>query len=260
MDLRNKIILITGAAGGFGKALCTQLVELDAQVIATDINLTELKKLASEDVKTHKLDVISHNDFAALCAWLKKNKLTPDVWINNAGAAFPKAFAELSPTLFDRILDVNLKGVVNGTRAALSVINTKRESWVVNIASCAGHMPFAYNTAYCASKFGVVGFTQSLQLELKDQKSKIRVMLVSPGFAKTDIMCSNVKEFEVPAWLNLAVGTADQVARDIVRALKAGKEEIHPVKSAALLNGIHRFGPKKLYDLAANALIKATRK
>lgn len=260
MDLRNKTVLITGAAGGFGKALCSRLTDLDAQVIATDINLTELKKLADDDVKIHKLDVMSHKDFSVLCEWLKKNKISPDVWINNAGAAFPKAFTELSPTLFDRILDVNLKGVVNGTRAALSVMNPKHETWIVNIASCAGHMPFAYNTAYCASKFGVVGFTQSLQLELKDQKSKVRVMLVSPGFAKTDIMRSNVKEFEVPTWLELAVGTADQVARDIIYALKAGKEEIHPVKSAALLNSLHRYGPKKLYDIAANALIKATRK
>lgn len=259
MDLQNKNVVITGASGGFGRALCRLFAKKQANVIATDIDANALKKLKSDlqdegfSIKTQRLDVTKTEDFEKFNAQLREKNIFPDVWINNAGISYPEAFSKTDAGLFDKIIDVNFRGVVNGTRAAFESMLVRRVGTVVNIASASGHLPVPFLSSYAASKHAVVGFTRSLQVELYQQASPVKMILVSPGFADTGIMKTN-REFSVPKTMKWAVSTPDAVARDIVKAVEKGSEEIYPGLSASLFLSLYRFTPKSIFRLASRAL------
>lgn len=252
MKLKNKNIFITGAAGGIGSSLCRLFCERGAHVHALDLNqesLSNLKQeLACDDhkISTHILDVTSKSDFKSLTRTTKQQSI--DIWINNAGISFPQAFADSDEDVFDKIIDVNLKGVIYGTRFALNQMNAGKDKLIINIASVAGHVPVPFLSSYTTSKFGVVGFTQSLQMELSQQQSPIKIMLVSPGFADTAIMKSNPNEFSVPKSLSWMISTPHKVAFEIVTAIEKNRTEVYPVPSGRALMAIYKYAPTTVFS------------
>lgn len=252
MNLKNKKVFITGAAGGIGTELCRIFCQKGARVYALDLNknsLSDLKDLlATENLKieTHTLDVTKDSDYEALTRYLKNT--TPDVWINNAGISFPKSFLDTDTKLYHKIIDVNLNGVIRGTRFALSLMAPKNTGTIVNMASVAGHVPAPFLSSYVASKHGVVGFTRSLQMELSQQHSAIKLLLVSPGFADTAIMKTNPDEFSIPKSMSWMISTAASVAKDIVKGIESDREEICPVASGRALLSLYKYAPKRIFN------------
>lgn len=259
MKLKNKTVVLTGAAGGFGTHLTPLLLKAGANIWAVDMNLSGLKHLKSEmeksgfEIKICVADVSKYESLKKIADELETCGTLPDVWINNAGISRPESFENTSPETFQKILDVNLNGVLNGSRVALKLMNEKQSGIIVNIASVAGHLPCPFLSPYVTSKYAVVGFTKSLQLELYQQASPIKVLLVSPGFADTPIMKTN-KDFAFPKFLSWMVSRPETVAKDIVNAIIAEKEDTYPGLSGRAFLLFQKMAPKALFRFSTRML------
>jgi short-subunit dehydrogenase len=253
MRFEGNTVVITGAAGGFGTELCRLFGERGARIEALDIDaraLARLKKTLPRalDIGTAVLDVTNGKRVNAYAAKLAREKKIPRVWINNAGTAYPEAFENAPAARFQRTLDVNLNGVLNGTRAALRLMQngTNPSGTIVNVASVTGYLPSPFLTSYATSKFAVVGFTKSLQLELLHRGSPVKLVLVSPGFADTALLKANV-EFPLPKIVSWMTARPETVARNILDAVIQGKDEIFPGLNARVLLAIGKFAPKAVF-------------
>lgn len=254
MYLKNKTVVITGAAGGFGAELTQLLCKKGARVHALDINEPGLKTLADKmrlkghAIHTHKLDVTSLEAWQDFGLSFTKKQTAPDVWINNAGIAHTQLFSKTTPEHFDAVMRVNVDGVVCGTRTALSLMTRHQKGIIVNVTSLSGHIPLPLLVSYTTAKHAIVGFTRSLRLELEQQAANIKLLLVSPGFADTAIMKNN-PEFLVPQWLKWSISQPQDVARDIVKAIEKETLESFPGVTGKLMLRLHHFLPDHLYKV-----------
>lgn len=246
--LTGRSVLITGAGAGIGRHLALQFAQLQAAVIAVDIDQRALNDLVDEASK-YGLDVRSAVCDVTDAAALKEvrdrvlgEKKRLDLWVNNAGIAGTGAFTTISSAQFDRVLDVNLKALVYGTRLALETMEEQGHGRIVNMASVAGHLPAPYMTAYNASKFAVVGFSRALQAELRHRDSPVHITLVSPGFVDTGIIARGTQQ-GFPEWLSFMLSKPETVAREIVAAVTSGKDEIFPTLNGKLMRGLYKWMP-----------------
>ncbi|WP_291149817.1 3-ketoacyl-ACP reductase [Flavobacterium sp. UBA7680] len=190
-DLKNKNALITGAGKGIGKAIAIALAkegvnvilvartQADVDQLATEVNQFGVKSLAlSADVS----DINSVN--AAVEKALAEFK-TIDILINNAGIGAFGKFLELEPADWERIIQVNLMGTYYTTRAVIPQMIERQTGDIINISSTAGLNGNAVTSAYSASKFAVMGLTDSLMQEMR--KHNIRVTALTPSTVATDL-------------------------------------------------------------------------
>ncbi|MBI3554255.1 MAG: SDR family oxidoreductase [Elusimicrobia bacterium] len=245
--IEGQTVWITGAGSGIGLEMTREFLRKGASVLAIDRDakaLAELKKEAALlrfPLATLTADVGSGPDFLAALEGALKSNGSPAVFVNNAGIARVGAFSEIGLDVFEEVLRVNLRGVIYGTRFALAQMRTADRGIIINMASTAGLLPSAFMTSYAASKFAVVGFTRSLQSELKLSQSPVRLCLVTPGFIDTPIM--NQRGVEFPKWLRWTVADAARTAKAIVKGALAGKEEITPDLGGRLLQRAYRWAP-----------------
>ncbi|MCL6558272.1 MAG: SDR family oxidoreductase, partial [Firmicutes bacterium] len=169
-------------------------------------------------VLAFQADVRDHEAMAAVVAETVEVFRRVDVLVNNAGVARRKIFLQTSPAEWDEIIDVNLKGVLVCTALVLPRMVANRKGVIVNIASGAGKAGFPELSVYCASKFGVVGFTESLAKEVSG--SGVRVYAVCPGSTDTRMYRSLYPEREPAA-------KPEDVAR-VVGGLVAGELQVSP--------------------------------
>jgi 3-oxoacyl-[acyl-carrier protein] reductase len=216
-DLKNKNALITGAGKGIGKAIAIALAQEGVNVILVSRTQTDIDQLADEasnlGVKSLALaadvsDMDSIN--SAVEKALAKFK-TIDILINNAGIAAFGKFMELEPAEWEKIIQVNLMGTYYTTRAVIPNMIERQTGDIINISSTAGLNGNALTSAYSASKFAVLGLTDSLMQEMR--KHNIRVSALTPSTVATD-MAKN---------LNLTDGDPEKVmqSEDIAELLIA---------------------------------------
>jgi short-subunit dehydrogenase len=227
-----------------------------ADVWGLDVNEESLAALADEAEKhgrrvtTRRGDVTDRASLRAVREEAVKAGSGIAVWINNAGIAGLGDFSAVSADEFARVIGVNLDGAVNGTRLALEVMETAGAGVIVNMASVAGHLPGPYMSAYCASKHAVVGFTRSLQAELKLKGSPVRMLLVSPGFVDTGIIAKG-EELGYPEWLGFMLASPESVAAAVINGIRSGRDEIYPTFNGKLM--------KRLYGLFPGATVASSR-
>lgn len=192
MELRNKTAIITGAGKGIGKAIAVALAKEGANlglVARTSADLealqTELKNTYSVDVHIAVADVSVKAEADGAVAALKEQLGSIDILINNAGIAQFGKLIDMDPEQWERIIQVNLMGTYYVTRAALPTLLEQNGGSIINIASTAGERGFATGSAYCASKFAVLGLTESLMQEVR--KSNIRVTALTPSTVNTPL-------------------------------------------------------------------------
>ncbi|HSX54960.1 MAG TPA: oxidoreductase [Sphingomonas sp.] len=181
---RHRTWLVTGCSSGLGRALAETLVARGERLIATARDPDQLKDLAaaSDRVRALKLDVTSPEDIAAVAAAVAECGV--DVLVNNAGYGFLAAFEEAGEADYRAQFETNLFGVIAVTRAILPGMRLRGSGHIVNIASVGGLVGNPGSAYYSASKFAVVGLSESLAKELSE--FGIRVSVIEPGALRTD--------------------------------------------------------------------------
>jgi len=184
MSDTQRVALVTGGASGIGAALARHLRDRDVVVVAADLAPPGARP-GSEGILSAELDV---TDALAVRDLMEKTAADHgrlDYVFNNAGIFAASQFDETSDEVWQRVIDVNLWGVINGCRAAYPIMRRQGFGHIVNTASSAGVMPVASSVAYTASKHGVVGLSTSLRAEAV--KHGVRVSVAIPGAVDTEI-------------------------------------------------------------------------
>jgi len=190
-DLKNKNALITGAGKGIGKAIAIALAKEGVNVILLARTQADVDQLAAETtalgVKSLALsaDVADINSVNQAVEKALAEFKTIDILINNAGIGSFGKFLELEPADWERIIQVNLMGTYYVTRAVIPNMIERQTGDIINISSTAGLNGNAVTSAYSASKFAVMGLTDSLMQEMR--KHNIRVTALTPSTVATDL-------------------------------------------------------------------------
>lgn len=190
MSLAGQTALVTGGSKGIGRAICLALAKEGANVIIAARHENEIKdtmdKLKAMGSKSLAIqaDVRNEEDVRRLISTTidKCGKL--DILINNAGVAYKKRLEETTLEEYNKIMDTNLKGVFLCTKYAIPYIRESKNGKIINISSVGGLHGLPEFSAYCASKFGVNGITESIASELEGE---IKVYAVCPGAVDTDM-------------------------------------------------------------------------
>lgn len=164
-----KKVLVTAGASGIGRETVRAFAEEGAQIATCDIDEPSMSQLAEEvpGIVTARCDISSRSDIESEIPRLIERLGGLDVLVNNAGIAGPTAPTEaLDPDDWERVMRINLDGAFHVTRLAIPRLKESRRATIVNLSSAAGRFGYANRSAYSASKWGVVGFTKTLSIEL----------------------------------------------------------------------------------------------
>ena len=179
--------VITGGGSGIGAAIAKAMTGAGARVTLMGRDAGKLQGKAKElGAASQPADVTDRSQVATAFAAAAKQNGTVTILVNNAGAAEAAPFTRMDDELWDSLIAVNLTGVYNCTRAAIGAMAETGSGRVVNIASTAALTGYAYVSAYCAAKHGVVGLTRALALEYA--KKGVTVNAVCPGYTNTEII------------------------------------------------------------------------
>ncbi|GLR70381.1 SDR family oxidoreductase [Agaribacter marinus] len=197
----HKIALITGTSTGLGYSLTIKLAALGYQVFATMRNLSKAEKLRSEisdkglPVEILPLDVQDEQSVKTCIASVIAKTGKIDVLINNAGAGFVKTTEHATPEEIDWVMDVNFHGVVRCTKAVLPHMREARRGHIINITSVGGLVGQPFNEFYCAAKFAVEGYTESLASYVQPTFG-IHFSVVEPGGISSEFANSVLTQLE----------------------------------------------------------------
>jgi NADP-dependent 3-hydroxy acid dehydrogenase YdfG len=236
-SLDDKVVVITGAGSGIGRALAMHAARQGARIALSDVDevgLVETARLSgAKTVRTDRLDV---RDRAAVAAYAKSvadDFGSVNVVINNAGVALTGNVTDVSYDDFEWIIDIDFWGVVHGTKEFLPYLIASGDGHVVNISSLFGPLSIPGQSAYNAAKFAVRGFTESLRQEMLVAGHPVRVSCVHPGGIKTAIARNaRASDGEDQAMLadffdrKLARTTADDAAQVIIAGLVRARPKI----------------------------------
>lgn len=195
-DLRGKVAVVTGAASGIGLSLVEKFAAQQMKVVLADLDAqglaaaNESLQARAVETLTVQVDVSKLEDVQRLAKSALERFGAVHIVCNNAGVFSRPGYTwEQSQASWDRCLNVNLWGVINGIRAFVPILlEQKTEAHIVNVASLAGHVIEPNFSPYHASKFGVTAITESLFHELQSLKANIGVSLASPGFVRTNLL------------------------------------------------------------------------
>ncbi|MGZ0149880.1 SDR family NAD(P)-dependent oxidoreductase [Kribbella sp. WER1] len=251
-------VLVTGAASGLGAALVARFVADGHQVLSTDVG---------EDGPAPylKLDVRSPADWDAAVAWCQDNWGGLDILVNNAGIATGGRIEVETLDEWDRVVDINLMGVVRGCRAFVPLFKEQRSGYIVNTASAAGLVHPPMMSSYNTVKAGVVALSETLSHELHPYG--VTVSVVCPSFFRTNLADSirgadSAMATTARQLIEKSPRSADDIATNVLAGIKKKQHLISPDQPARVAFWTKRL-VRPLYDrqmrrIAARAQARAT--
>ncbi|NVJ93011.1 MAG: SDR family oxidoreductase [Methylocystaceae bacterium] len=192
--LQNKTIIITGASSGLGEEMARRFAALGANLVLGARREDRLKSLSAElgkNVKYQVCDVSKAEDVQALADMALKEFSKIDVLINNAGIMPLSFFAEKKLEEWDRMIDVNIRGVLHGIAAVIETMHAQKSGHIINIASVAGHVVTPSAGVYSATKYAVRAISEGLRQE---SRGYLRTTIISPGAVTSELTQSITNE------------------------------------------------------------------
>ena len=262
MKTKGKVFVVTGGGSGIGRELVLNLLKQGASVAAVDISqpgLQETAELAGADqerLSSHILDVTDRSEVEELPEIVISRHGAVDGLINNAGIIQP--FVKLNNLEYeaiDRVLNINLYGVIYMTKAFLPYLLDRPEGHIVNVSSMGGFLPVPGQTLYGASKAAVKLMTEGLYSELLD--TNVRVTVVFPGAVATNITENSGVSAEVDpeeAASDYPSLPADEAAEIIVKGMEADKYRVLVGRDARTMDFLSRLAPKRAAKIIFNQM------
>lgn len=276
LELKDRVVVITGAASGIGRALALRFFAEGCHLALSDLRLESLRALETElkgpqRVSYHALDVSRREDVEAYAAQIHQLHGRVDVVVNNAGVTVIDTVEGTSYADFEWLMSINFWGVVYGSRAFLPYLRQAPAGRLVNISSIFGLIAFPGQAAYNAAKFAVKGFTESLNQELIIEGAAVRAIPVHPGGIATHI--ADNARFGAPApWSGsrqeviqtfndkLARTSPAQAAEVIVQGLRRHRRRILIGADAHLVDWIQRCLPTLYQSIVCRGHRRLARK
>lgn len=252
-SLENKVVLITGAGSGIGRALANLCASKGARLALADWDESGLDETAAQlsvDTVTEKLDVADRQAVEQFAQKALAHFGQVDVVVNNAGVALLQKAQDMRYQDLEWLMNINFWGVVYGTHAVLPHMVERGSGCVVNISSLYGQIAWPGNSAYCAAKFAVRGYTEVMTQDLKG--TGVNALSVHPGGIQTNIVRNArfsdsedtpSKASVVASFDKIAMTTAESAAKQIVKAIEREKVKLIIGQDAKLLDRIQRVMP-----------------
>lgn len=234
---------VTGGARGIGRATAEALLREGASVAIGDLDGDLAESVAGElgdRARGYQLDVVDRESFAEFIAGVERDLGPLDVLVNNAGIMLVGwAFAEEDDVTTRKMVDVNLLGVMNGTKLALERMRPRGSGHIVNISSQAGNGGFPGGATYSATKFAVRGFSEAVRAELVLEELDIGVSCVMPTVVNTELGSG------LPDTRGVKVLQPSDVADAIVDAVRTGRFDVHVPRSTGAINKLASLLPRR---------------
>ncbi len=245
-EVTNKTVLITGAGGGFGRHMVRQFRAAGAKLMLTDVNDAALAHAiddaGSDLVGCLAADLATEQGCNALVDYCESEGITPDILVNNAGIAVAGRFDHVPRERWETLMQLNMLAPMRLCARFIPEMVERGSGHIVNISSLAGWIGAQGLSSYCASKFGLRGFGDSLAYELKD--TGVRVTTVYPCFSRTPILDSPQFGYDEPrnAPEYLISEPEDVVAR-ILKGVRRNRRSVFTDKHALIIHYLTRFTP-----------------
>ena len=246
-----KIIVITGASGGLGQEFVAQYLAKNNHVIGIDLNVDDQEQ--RESYTSLSCDLTNMKASEKVIEDIIKSHGVPDLWINNAGIVTMDAFQNETQKQFDRVMKINFDAPMRAMKKLIPIMEEKGKGVIVNISSVAGLISAPILSSYCASKFALVGLTESVQQELELKKSPVKLILVCPGFIKTELIKLG-QERGFPEHLKPFLSNSDRAVKKIIAGIEKNESFIDPTMNGKILQAVNRFGPGLLKSVKKFAL------
>jgi NADP-dependent 3-hydroxy acid dehydrogenase YdfG len=226
--MKDKVVLITGASSGIGEAIARELGKAGAKVMIGARRIERLEHLAAEIeaaggvARARKLDVTSLEDMRAFVSAAQAEFGRVDVLVNNAGLMPLSPLSALKVGEWDRMIDVNIRGVLHGIAAVLPFMEAQGEGQVINLASIGAHSVVPTGAVYCATKYAVWAISDGLRQE----NTKLRVTVISPGVTTSELaetITDEATKGYMDEFRKVAIGP-DAVARAVRYAVEQPKD------------------------------------
>jgi NAD(P)-dependent dehydrogenase (short-subunit alcohol dehydrogenase family) len=262
--VKDKVVALTGAASGIGRALAHLLASRGASLALADVNEVGLRETAAAlsgtgEYSTHVVDVRSRDAVYRYADDVERRHGGADIIINNAGLTVHGSIEDVSFEDFELVIGVNMWGVIYGVKAFLPLLRKRDAGHIVNISSINAMVPFVDNGPYNISKYAVLGLSETLMVELAE--GPIRVTCVHPGGIRTNIVrnAKGLTPKDVAQFDRIARTLPDEAAAQIVRGIEKNREQIFVGLDAKALATAKRIAPRWIVS-RAGAVARRLRK
>lgn len=269
-NFAGKLALVTGAGSGIGRATAQALAAAGARIAVTDINSESAVATAQDilssggEAQPFELNVARPARIEQVAEDVERSMGVPSILVNNAGIAVGGEFLDTSAENWERVIAVNLVGVVDCCRAFVPrMVASESPGHVVNISSMLGYTAARGVSAYCTTKFGVMGFSESLRAEMAQYR--IGVSAICPGIVRTNIIASGILESRedeaeeiretIEAFYKKRNYPPERVAKAIVGAIRRNRAVVPVTPEAWLAYYLKRWVPGLVYWFARRDLV-----
>ncbi len=219
-----KLIVITGASSGFGMGMAKEFAEDGYPLLLLARRVEKMEALNLPGTVCKEVDVTDRVAFESAVRAAEEKFGKADLIVNNAGMMLLGDLGSQDPMEWQKMMDVNLTGVMNGMQIVMNDMKERKSGTIINLSSIAGLKPFPNHAAYCATKYGVTGMTEVVRGELSAYN--VRVLSICPGAVGTELLGHTTDQSIIDGYNEWkeAVGAVNITAADVARTIKYAYE------------------------------------